>query len=872
MQRSDRFPILAAAALAVAGAAASIPTSALKSVEADDRPASRLVTGRWIEPIGEHHGVGSFPANTALSPDGKYLAITTTGSRQALTVVRVTDGQVTDRREISGPAKGREAGLYFGLAFGPAAAAGTPLYVSRGAEDTISVYTLGATGLLKEQGAPLEDPSPVAAVPHNVAGLAVDPSGTTLVAVHNATNRQRGLKGSLSLLDLSRRARTRRVELPAFPLDVVIAPSPTGSELAFVSCEEAGVVAVVELSSGTVLRSIPVGSQTSYLSATPDRRKVWVAVSGADEVARIDVASLEVDRRISVRPDEAGRLPGCTPLGMDSSADGKTLYVALADLNAVAVINVHSGRTTGLIPAGWYPTSVRVTPAGAHLLVTSAKGIRPRNPNGVGADLRGDVGTARGVASSRDRYILNVLEGVVSRVELPSRETARHWTRLSLRLAGLDQPARMSADTGNPGIEHVIYILKENRTYDQVLGDLPRGNGEPNLCLFPRPVTPNHHALAERFALLDNFYVNAEVSADGWNWSTAGMISEYNARNAPYGYSRRGRDYDYEGRVGGTPVDLEGLPDVNRPASGYIWEHAIRQNVSLRNYGFFTSSGPATGKDPDGKPLGSDNVPSKKQLVGVTDTDFRQFDMAYADSDAWVTYNCPAPQQLGSFGKNGSRSRFEEWAREYREFIRTGAMPRLTLVRLPRDHTQGTAVGHSSPRAMVADNDYALGQIVELVSNSPYWMKTAIVVLEDDAQNGYDHVDAHRSFCLVISPYTRRGVLDSRFYNTTSALRTMLSLLGMAPMGQYDAIAPRIDVLQPTPENREPYRAILPARDIIAEVNSRMAYRAADSSRFDFSREDAVPDDELTDIVWHSVKGRSTTPWAWSRRPKADSD
>jgi len=412
--------------------------------------------------------------------------------------------------------------------------------------------------------------------------------------------------------------------------------------------------------------------------------------------------------------------------------------------------------------------------------------------------------------------------------------------------------------TGEPSIfEHVVYIIKENRTYDQLFGDMPEGNGDPELCVFGREVTPNHHALAEQFVLLDNFYCCAEVSADGWNWSTAGMANAYTVRNAPYSYSRRGREYDYEGQNNGVAVDLEGVLDVARPPGGYIWDRVAEKGLTYRNYGFFVSfpSGGADGRRP-----AEENTPTKRRLLEHTDRDFLRFDMAYADSDAWVIHDAPAPQQRRSYGRHRAPSRFAEWKREFDGYVRAGRLPRFMMVRLPRDHTQGTAAGYHSPRAMVADNDYAIGQLVEAVSRSPFWSRTAIFFLEDDAQNGFDHVDAHRSLCLVVSPFVERSTADHRFYNTDSALRTMELLLGLPPMNQYDAIAPPLRVFGDRPENAEPYRALLPPRAIIAETNARTAYRAADSARFNFRDADAVPDAQLNDILWHALKGPGLPP------------
>ena len=358
------------------------------------------------------------------------------------------------------------------------------------------------------------------------------------------------------------------------------------------------------------------------------------------------------------------------------------------------------------------------------------------------------------------------------------------------------------------------------------------------------------------FVLLDNFYDCAETSADGWNWSTAGMVSEYTARNAPFSYSGRGRGYDYEGSTNGVPKDLIGQPDVAGPPGGYLWDLCARHGISYRNYGCFSAF--ADVDSGDGKSIVRENGPTKRTLVGHSDLDYRRYDLDYADSDAWSIYGTRSPGQKLKYGRFDSRSRFAEWKREFDGFVATGEMPRFQIIRLPRDHTSGTQPDSPTPRAMVADNDYAVGQVIDALSHSRFWKQSAIFVLEDDAQDGDDHVDAHRSTCFIISPFVRRGACDHTFYNTDSVLKTMERLLQLPSMCQYDAIAPLLGVFGSRPENADPYTAILPPRQIIGEINLKTAYRAGDSARLDFSREDRVDEATLNDILWHSVKGAGT--------------
>ncbi|MCW3059604.1 MAG: beta-propeller repeat protein, partial [Capsulimonas sp.] len=530
------------------------------------------------------------------------------------------------------------------------------------------------------------------------------------------------------------------------------------------------------------------------------------------------------------------------------SPDEKTRYVTLGDMNAVAVVSLPEAKLDGYLPVGWYPTGAVVSPDGKRLFVANAKGVAARNPNDTPhADL-----------TERPQYIQNIIEGTVTTLNLDALPPLKTMT--AKVLANNQGVAGKNADFRNPGIKHVFYIVKENRTYDQVLGDLPQGNGDPALVLFGRDVTPNLHALAERFVLLDNFYCCAEVSGDGWNWSTGAMASEYTERNVPHNYGGRRRPYDFEGTNNGVAVDRIDAPDTARPPGGYIWDLCASKGVSFRNYGFFTDDLELPRKTAEEGTEGLENSPTKKALLGKSSAEFRQFDTSYADSEAWVAAKIdPAPKQMLAYGKFKDPSRVTAWKREFAQYVKNGDLPSFSMLRVMRDHTAGSADGASSARAMVADNDYAVGQIVETISRSPYWKSSAIVIVEDDAQNGYDHVDAHRSIAFVISPFIEKGTHDSRFHNTDSALRTIEVLLGLPPMTQYDAIAPPIDVFGKTALNADPYAAILPAKQILAEVNTKKAYRSQDSARLlNPLKEESAPDEQLNDILWRSIKG--TTP------------
>jgi hypothetical protein len=497
---------------------------------------------------------------------------------------------------------------------------------------------------------------------------------------------------------------------------------------------------------------------------------------------------------------------------------------------------------------------------------------------------------------------LSVLEGNLCQIRVPSGDDLARATQQVIhdnRLDALAHPAPnpladISLASGK--IKHIIYVIKENRTYDQVLGDVAQGNGDPSLTLFGREVTPNQHALAARFVLLDNLYASAEVSGDGWCWSTAGMEAAYVARNIPYNYSHRGRKYDYEGQnngyitggfpangLDGKPLMKEGqfvhgakpIPDV-ASTGPHLWDAAAQAGLSMRNYGFFLSfNTTAEGlKDvPDNYPTVRGLQPPGHDLAGVSDIDYRRFDLDYPDSEAPALYAGQSGDQkclyaTTAYGASRMPSRFSEWNREFQMMLAKdpsgSAAPTLIMVRLMMDHNHGAASGKHTPRSYAADNDYAVGQLVQAVSQSPIWSSTAIFVIEDDAQNGVDHVDAHRTTGFIISPWIKANSVDHHFYNTDSFLKTMELLLGLKPLSQFDAVADPVLDWDAAPANAQPYQAILPAKEVIGELNPRAKdLRAGDprlkmaleSDAMDFTHADAAPAQELNRITWQTVHG-----------------
>ncbi len=835
---------------------------------AQDTPLS---TGKLITPQGAQTEVGSLPTDMALTPDGRYLLVTSIGQRTRLSALNAESGKLVSQIVLGEQADGSKQnakegpngreGLFYGIAFGAPGKDGIGLYVSRGAQHKVSSATLGVLGNLTMGGLDLD------AGQGTLAGLATDSSGKTLYAADNTGDPQKNLTSVVNVLSTETNKPLAKISVGGYPYAVVAITQGTNTDKkVYVSSEQRG-VAVIDAVKRKQVRELATGEHPLGLRLNRAQDRLYVANTGSDTVSVVRTDTDSIVKTILLRPADARGISGTTPTALALSPDEKTLYVTLSDMNAVAVVDLTKGTVSGYIPVGWYPTCLAVSKDGKRLFVANAKGVTVRNPNGVAP--------AVSAGGSDPRYIESILEGTVSLIDLDAAtRSLPHLTSLTLSnnriVPGLLEKARKALH--NPGIQHVFYIVKENRTYDQVLSDLPKGNADRSLLMFGRDVTPNQHALAERFALLDNFYCSGEVSGDGWNWSTSGMANPYNERVVHYGYTGHQAPYNYEGSNHTLAPDRYGIPDVSRSAGGYLWDAALKSHVSLRNYGFFCDnlkqprpSPVKAAETPENAPT---NAPTKKALVPVTDRNFRAFDTYYADSEAWVKYNLtpPSSKTKAKYGANHAVSRFSEWKHEFDAYVESGNLPQLNLVRFSNDHTDGTTPGNYAPSAMVADNDYAVGQFVEAISHSSYWNSTAIFIIEDDAQDGYDHVDAHRSIAFVVSPFVAQGTYDSHFYNTDSVLHTMGSLLGFGPLCQYDAIAPTLNVFGTQPTNAAPYTAILPDRAIIAQVNKRTAYRANESRRFfDPLKEDTGAEADRQDILWHAVKG--TTPKALSAVP-----
>jgi len=810
MRAASLALVLSAAACAGAGGAAP---RTLPGLQAD---GTTLLHNQWpIRPVGDQVALGDFPTNMAVDPAGRLAAVLHTGRGQH--EVRIID--LASRRVVAS-APLNEA--FCGIAFSPD---GKTLFCSGGSDGVLQVFSVAGGQLAARDAVRVADKDDDCAV----AGFALSRDGRSAVVALAFENRvvrvdlATGNRGWSAFVGGGPPAPMRRhVELPsdqalagrelvadADPLNIAWdeARGRVYASLWGESC-----VAVIDASDGRLVARWPTGLHPNELVLSPDGR-LFVSNGGLNSVTVLDTADGHATEVLS-SAFAPGDLPGSTPDSLALSADGGTLYVANAYNNTVAVFDVGTrgaGRPLGFIPTGWFPSSVRLTPDGGSLLVLSARGTVPM----------ADAGREDGKDWPK---IGTLYHGSLGVIALPAGDgyarAMTEWTALAqkCRPAPVRPPEPGDTIPGRPGdptpIRYVVYIIKENRTYDQVLGDLPEGNGDPALCIFPERVTPNVHAIARQFVLLDNFYANAEVSASGHEWSMAGYSSEFVEKTWP--------TYLRDQKGSHVPYPSEGHYAAAIPALGYIWDRAAAAGVTYRSYGEFTVN-PRFAGDP-----ATSNLPA---LRGHLDPAYYGWDLDYPD-----------------------QKRADEFIAQLHAFEAAGDMPRLQIVRLPQDHTHAAVAGKWTPEAMVADNDLALGRIVEAVSRSRFWARTVVFAVEDDAQSGPDHVDAHRTEALVAGPYVRRGAVDSTAYTTCSMLRTIELILGMEPMSQFDAAAaPMRASFQPAAD-LSGYHA-LKARVDLDSRNEGKGTLARISAGFDFSREDLVEDQAFNRVIWAAVRG-----------------
>jgi DNA-binding beta-propeller fold protein YncE len=812
----------------VAPAANPAPPRVLPGIQAD---GFVQLPNQWrLRPAGTQLELGDFPVNIAVHPDGQHLAILHAG--YGTHEVACVDLQGGRPRIVSRVSVDQ---AFYGLSFAPD---GRRLFISGGEYEVVHAFDF-RQGYLSNHRALRIAEERAKFIP---GGLAVTPDGKTLAVAGTWGN-------AVALVPLDAPDQMTKVslgplgkELPSlqtgptfreneggafadrtnecFPYACLA--EPDGKRL-FVSLWNKAAVAVIDLAERKVVATWPTERHPTEMALRADGKALYIACANSTKVSVLDPANGKPLQTIgcALYPTAPS---GNTPNSLSLTPDGQMLFVANADANNVAVFNVadrDDARPLGFIPVGWYPTSVRFHAESRRLFVANGKGTTPKaNPHGPMP--------GRPAGGTIAEYIAGLYRGTLSTIPLPNPQQMARYSEQAYRCSPLkgdasavgDVPAGnpIPAKVGDPSpIKYCIYIIKENRTYDQVFGDIKEGNGDPNLCLFPENVTPNHHAIAREFVLLDNFYVESEVSADGHEWSMGAHATDFVEKVWPLTYRPNQRKIGYP---------AEGAYDsLARPAGGYIWDRCAEAGVSYRSYGEWVANG-ATPNDP--------RRATVKALEGHFDPEFHSYDLDYPDA-----------------------KRADRFIAELQRFERTGDMPRLQIVRLPNDHTSGTRAGKPTPTAMVAENDLALGRLIEAVSKSKFWKETAVFVIEDDAQNGSDHVDAHRTIALVVSPYTKHGAVDSTMYSTASMLRTMGLILGTKPLSQFDAAArPMYHSFRPIPDLR-PYTH-RPARVDIDARNTQAAWGADLSEKFDLTKEDQADDLLFNEVIWRSVKGANS--------------
>jgi DNA-binding beta-propeller fold protein YncE len=745
---------------------------------------SPLPTGVRLDAVGDAVELGSMPLNVVPALSGGKAVVVLGGWReQGIQVVDLNTRQVTQTL--------LQDGAFYGAAFSPD---GSTLYVSGGNTDLLFIYSWkdGAATLRNK----LELAKAKAADGTGTsypAGVAFAPNGKFVYVAENVGNR-------LAVVNVVTGEIVQRFPTDRYPYGVILGLN----DHVFVSAWGGTTISDFRvLPDGMLayLGRIEVGRHPSALEVSGSR--LYVALAGSDRVAIVDVRARKVTGYVH---DSAPGAPpeGSTPNALAISTDHKRLFIAEADNNAVAVFNLADGKLLGRIPADWYPTAI--AEVGSQILVLSGKG------HGTHANPDGPVPLTNWPNGKPLAYALGQLNGSLRL--LPSSMTPAQLFAFTQRVAAANNWQQNRAQRRYPPFKHVIYIIKENRTYDQVLGDLREGDGEASLVYFPDLITtPNHHALARRFGLFDRFVVNAEVSSQGHIWSTAAYVTDYGEKIVPSTYAGKRGDIDGE--------------DSDEPERGFLWTLAKRSGISFRDYGEMVKGNPGWPvTQPD---LGADVSP-----------DYVPFDLVTQD-----------------------QKRADVWIAELRRFERDGNMPQLELMWLPMDHLTAARPGKCTPYACMADNDLALGRIVQALSRSPYWKDTVIFVVEDDAQAGPDHVDSHRAPFFAISPYSRPGAVH-RLINTTDVIAAIEDILGMGRLSKFDYFSRSLaDIFASTPD-LIPFDAITPKQDL-KEKNPQNSAAARLSEGLDLSKPDRVDDQLYNRILWLMLKGDVPPPVARSQ-------
>jgi DNA-binding beta-propeller fold protein YncE len=755
--------------------------------------AAILSTGVRLDPIGEAIDLGSMPLGIAIAPGGEKAAVVLSGWReQGLQIVDLKSHRVLQTLP--------QEAAFFGIAF---SRNGSEIYVSGGNADAVYCYRWkdgAATFARKIALAEHKAGAPGSRYP---AGIAASRRGDYLYVAENMSD-------TLAVVEPATGRVVRRFPTDHYPYAVEAAANGR----VYVSAWAADTISMFQARADGTLQAIGklrVGPRPSALLSNASGSRLFVALAATDQVAVVDTGKKRVVRYLSDAAP-AGPAEGSTPNALALSRDESKLFAAEADNNAIAVLDVSEnpvGRAgpskalEGRIPTDWYPTGLLIS--GGQLLALCGKGHGSHaNPDGP---IPGE-GITRPFG-----YDLGQLNGTLRM--LPEELSADGLAGYSQRVAEANNWRERRSTNMYPPFKHVIYIIKENRTYDQVLGDMKEGDGDPRLVFFGRAISPNHHGLAERFGLFDMFFTNAEVSSQGHIWSTAAYVTDFGEKTIPSAYSDRREGVDGE--------------EVDEPINGFLWTLARKKGISFRDYGEML-------KAPEGWPV-------------------TQRELGADVSPAYPPFNLKVMDQ----------ARADAWIAELHKFESDGEMPALEIMHLPSDHTAGGRAGFPTPKAYMADNDLALGRIVEALSKSRFWRDTVVFVLEDDSQAGPDHVDCHRSVFFAISAYNHPGTIH-RFANTTDVVAAIEDILGLSRLSKYDYFSrPLADIFAETPD-LSPWTAMVPQIDL-NEKNPSATTTARMSEGLDFSGPDRVNDTVFNDILWRMLKGPEPFPVAQAKAP-----
>lgn len=766
----------------------------------------KLPNGWSLSPAGKSIPLGDLPLNIAVSRTKKYIAVTNNGqSVQSIQLIDSKTEKISDNVVIPKS--------WFGLKF-----SGDEkfLYASAGNDNQILKYSVRNGKLILTDSLILGTKWPNRISP---AGIEIDDARQLMYVVTKEDN-------ALYILDLQTKKILSKTMLHGEAYSCMLS---TDKKDLYITCWGCDKLIVFDTKNREISNEISVGDNPNDMCLSKNGEFLFVANANDNSVSVINTKKQAVIETLdaALYPNSPS---GSTSNGVALSADEKTLYIANADNNCLAVFDVSKpgfSKSKGFIPVGWYPTNVKVI--GNKIFVANGKGFsskaNPYGPNPLKPKEQVNYQQGDTARPKEVQYIGGLFKGTMSIIDVPSTGKLAAYSQMVYQNTPYAKNKELIAkgEPGNPipmkigdksPIKYVFYVIKENRTYDQVLGDVKEGNGDTSLVLFGDRITPNQHALAKQFVLLDNLYADGEVSADGHNWSMGAYATDYLEKNWVTSYGGRGGDYPGEGkRV------------IANNKGGFIWDHCKSAGVTYRTYGEFADDGKA-------------NIPS---VEGHFCPYYEGFNLNVRDT-----------------------TRFSQWKRDFDSLLAIGKVPQFNSIRFSNDHTAGLGKGKLTPIAQVADNDLAVGMFIEYLSKSSIWKETAVFIIEDDAQNGSDHVDAHRTTGYLAGGFVKRSYTDHTMYSTTSMLRTMELILGIPPMTQYDAAATPMwhsfsNVADTTKFTHHEANVDLNDKNVASNKWQKQ------SETFNLAKEDAVPDLEFNVVLWHAIKG-DNIPFPGPRR------